>query len=75
MSNVGLFAVGAVVTLLVVAALALLVWGAVLDGRYENEQRAAAEDARPARQDPALHATDASEAGSGIARNRRSVSL
>ena len=59
MSNIGLFAVGAVVTLLVVAALALLVWGAVLDGRYENEQQAAAEDARRARQDPALHATDA----------------
>lgn len=56
MSNVGLFAVGAVVTLLVVAALALLVWGAVLDGRYENEQRAAAEDASTrARQDPVLH--------------------
>ena len=59
MSNIGLFAVGVVVTLLVVAALALLVWGAILDGRYENEQRAAAEDARRARQDPALHATDA----------------
>ncbi len=60
MSNIGLFAVGAVVTLLVVAALALLVWGAVLDGRYEDEQRAAAEDASTrARQDPALHAIDA----------------
>ena len=60
MSSIGLFAVGAVVTLLVVAALALLVWGAVLDGRYENEQRAAAEDASTrARQDLALHAIDA----------------
>ncbi len=60
MSNIGLFAVGAVVTLLVVAALALLVWGAVLDGRYENEQRAAAEDASTrARQDPAFHGIDA----------------
>jgi len=60
MSNIGLFAVGAVVTLLVVAALALLVWGAVLDGRYENEQRAAAEDASTrARQDPVLHGIDA----------------
>ena len=59
MSNIGLFAVGAVVTLLVVAALALLVWGAILDGRYENEQRAAAEDASTrARQDTALQAID-----------------
>ena len=64
MSNIGLFAVGVVVTLLVVAALALLFWGAILDGRYENEQRAAAEDA----------ATGARQ-GSAIARNRRSVSL
>ena len=56
MSNIGLFAVGAVVTLLVMAALALLFWGAILDGRYENEQRAAAEDAPTrARQDPAVH--------------------
>lgn len=62
MSNVGLFAVGVVVTLLVFGALALLVWGAILDGRYENEQRAAAED-------------DPSRAGSGIARDRRSVSV
>ncbi len=60
MSNLGLFAVGVVVTLLVVAALALLVWGAIMDGRYDNEQRAAAEDASSrARHDPALHAIDA----------------
>ena len=63
MSNIGLFAVGVVVTLLVLAALALLFWGAILDGRYENEQRAAAEDA------------STRAAGSGTARNRRSVSL
>ena len=64
MSNLGLFAVGVVVTLLVLAALALLVWGAILDGRYENEQRAAAEDAATrAGQDPAF------------ARDRRSVSV
>ncbi len=60
MSNIGLFAVGVVVTLLVVAALGLLFWGAILDGRYEDEQRAAEEDASTrARQDPALHAIDA----------------
>jgi hypothetical protein len=43
MSNVGLFAVGFLVTLLVVASLALLVWGAILDGRDERERRAAAD--------------------------------
>ena len=60
MSNIGLFAVGTVVTLLVVAALALLVWGAILDGRYEDEQRAASEDATArAKQDTALRAIDA----------------
>ena len=59
MSNIGLFAAGVVVTLLVVAALALLVWGAILDGRYENERRAAAEDGSTrARQDTALQAID-----------------
>jgi len=60
MSNLGLFAVGVVVTLLVVASLSLLVWGAILDGRDENERRAAADDASPrATRDPALHAIDA----------------
>ena len=60
MSNIGLFAVGVAVTLLVLAALALLFWGAILDGRYQNEQRAAAEDASTrARQNPALNAIDA----------------
>ncbi|MBA3735251.1 MAG: hypothetical protein H0W90_08645 [Actinobacteria bacterium] len=60
MSNISLFAVGVVVTLLVLAALALLFWGAILDGRDENEQRVAAEDAATqARQDLALHAIDA----------------
>jgi hypothetical protein len=39
MSNVLLFGVGVVVTLLVLAALALLVWGAILDGRYERDRR------------------------------------
>ncbi len=60
MSSLGLFAVGVVVTLLVMAALALLVWGAILDGRYEDEQRKASDDASTrARQNPALHAIDA----------------
>ena len=34
MSGVGLFAMGVVVTLIVSAALGLLIYGAVLDGRY-----------------------------------------
>ena len=60
MSNIGLFAAGVVVTLLVMPTLALLFWGAILDGRYEDEQRKALEDASMrARQDPALHAVDA----------------
>jgi len=62
MSSIGLFAVGTGVTLIVLTALALLVWGAVMDGRYEGEQRQAAEEASArARQEhvPALHAIDA----------------
>jgi hypothetical protein len=45
MSNIGLFAIGGVVSLLVAASMALLIWGAILDGRYENERRAAEEEA------------------------------
>jgi hypothetical protein len=37
MSTVGLFAMGVVVTLIVGAALGLLVYGAILDGRYASE--------------------------------------
>lgn len=47
MSNVALFVVGTFVTLLVVASLALLFWGAVLDGRYNDEKRAAESAADP----------------------------
>jgi hypothetical protein len=39
-SHVGLFVAGTVVTLIVSASLALLVWGAILDGREEARQRA-----------------------------------
>jgi len=46
MSNVALFTVGFFVTLIVVAALSLLFWGAVLDGREEEERRAERERAR-----------------------------
>jgi hypothetical protein len=40
MNTVGLFAVGLVVTLIVGAALGLLVYGAILDGRYAAEHSA-----------------------------------
>jgi hypothetical protein len=40
MSTVGLFAIGLVVTLIVGAALGLLVYGAILDGRYAAEHSA-----------------------------------
>ena len=38
MNTVGLFAMGVVVTLIVGAALGLLLYGAILDGRYAAEQ-------------------------------------
>jgi hypothetical protein len=40
MSNVAVFAVGLLVTLLVAAAVALLIWGAVMDGREDDRRRA-----------------------------------
>lgn len=40
MSHLGLFVAGVLVTLIVTASLALLVWGAILDGREEARQRA-----------------------------------
>ena len=60
MSNAGLFAVGAVVALLVAASLALLFWAAVLDGRYEHEHQEAESDALEARRrDAGRHVVDA----------------
>jgi hypothetical protein len=47
MSTVGLFVAGTLVSLLVAGSMALLVWGAILDGRYEREHRLA-EEARTA---------------------------
>ena len=44
-SSVGLFLVGAFVSLLVIASVALLSWGAVLDGRYEQERQIAESEA------------------------------
>ena len=40
MSAAAIFAIGVFVTLVVGAALGLLVYGAILDGRYAAEQRA-----------------------------------
>jgi len=40
MSNVAVFAVGLLVTLLVAGAMSLLIWGAIIDGREDDERRA-----------------------------------
>ncbi len=56
MSNIGLFAMGSVVTLLVAAAMALLIWGAVLDGRYNDARRA---EEREASESKGIHVVDA----------------
>jgi hypothetical protein len=54
MSGPGLFAAGVAVTLLVAAALALLVWGAILDGRENARQKSLpARDAGAANGGPA----------------------
>ena len=44
MSNLGLFVAGTIVTLLVTASMALLFWGAVLDGRDEQARLDAERD-------------------------------
>ena len=49
MNTPGLFIMGAIVTLIVVAALSLLVYGAILDGRDVREGEAEAAE----RNDPA----------------------
>src|SRR4030095_15231761 len=40
MNHLGIFISGAIVTLVVAASLTLLIWGAILDGREEERQRA-----------------------------------
>lgn len=47
MSTPGLFVVGVLVTLIVAAALALLFYAAVLDGRYAADQKFASKRPRP----------------------------
>lgn len=54
MSAVGLFAVGVLVTLIVAAGLVPLVYGAILDGRYAAERKAA-ESLQPSLQATAGH--------------------
>ncbi len=49
MSNAGLFILGTFVTLIVVASLSLLVWGAILDGRDEHAYQEAERDAAGSR--------------------------
>ena len=54
MSNLELFIVGTLVTLLVTASMTLLIWGAILDGRDERarldaEHQAATRDQRTIR--------------------------
>jgi nitrogen fixation-related uncharacterized protein len=39
MSNLAIFVLGLVVTAIVAVAIAPLLWAAVLDGRYDREQR------------------------------------
>ena len=39
MSNLVLFAVGTVVSMLVFIAMAIVVWAAIQDGRYNTEQQ------------------------------------
>ena len=40
MTNVAVFAVGLLVTLLVAGAMSLLIWGAIIDGREDDGRRA-----------------------------------
>ncbi len=59
MSNVSLFVVGTLVTLLVGASMALLVWGAILDGRAQREFEEAEEQSAEQERARRLHVVDA----------------
>lgn len=58
MSNLGLFIVGTLVTLLVTASMALLIWGAILDGRDQRD-RLDGEHETVRRDRPAITVVDA----------------
>lgn len=68
MSTVGLFALGMVVTLIVGAGLALLVLGAVLDGRDEAQRKSAETVGMPALQRSTSIASATAAAGVPAAR-------
>ncbi len=51
MSNLGIFLTGAVVTMLVVGALLLLLWGAVMDGRQNDASDVSVEGGPVSRMD------------------------
>jgi hypothetical protein len=59
MSNLALFVVGALVTLLVAASMALLAWGAILDGRYQREHEEAQRETARQKDEKRLHAVEA----------------
>ena len=59
MSGQGLFIVGLLVTLIVTAALALLVYAAVLDGRYAEAHAPTVEPPEPAAVSDAIGVTSA----------------
>jgi hypothetical protein len=59
MSNLSLFVVGTLVTLLVAAAMGLLVWGAILDGRTQREFEAAERRSAEREDGTPLHVVDA----------------
>jgi hypothetical protein len=59
MSNLTLFIVGSLVTLLVAASMTLLIWGAVLDGRQQpDDQKAEREEAARSETDRMLQVVD-----------------
>lgn len=58
MSTPGLFIAGFVVTLILVAALTLLIYAAILDGRYAATQKLAVEQQLPSEPQPALAEAD-----------------
>ena len=58
MSNLQLFVVGTLVALLVTASMAVLIWGAILDGRDEHA-RIDAEQETPQRDRPVIRVVDA----------------
>ncbi len=62
MSGPGLFVVGLLVTLIVAAALVLLVYAAVLDGRYAKAHASAVEPPEPAAVPDAIGLTSAGRA-------------